>query len=313
MDRGICDLLCLKPSANTDEDDGRDQAKRSKRSCNKRQQRYRAKQRSYVERLETTVKYLRENVDQQADNCRDVWRARFCDVQPNVSSQRNMMSASDVVTAMCECMKAFGCCVQADRVRHLKTLVRSDVHNGDLVGRDSILAQWKRLVSHFSDVVPVVKDSCVKVNFVDHTTAIGHVTALLELRLTRRNLAAIFPYTVTDMTVRDKLLVSPLVLMPMAVFFQFDEQGKISRYDHYVDFVTGLYEVLRDYRDVASMLKSANIDASGQIRDDEPAVAISQLVRCDRHVRNKAASECPNKLSVRYLLSNGDTDEQRAS
>uniref|UniRef100_M4BYT3 Uncharacterized protein n=1 Tax=Hyaloperonospora arabidopsidis (strain Emoy2) TaxID=559515 RepID=M4BYT3_HYAAE len=308
MDRAICGFSCPKASMNAEEDGRRDSAKKSKRSCNKRQQRYRAKQRLYVERLETTVKYLRLDVDQQVMNRRDVWQARFRDLQPNLSVQRNVMSGSDVVTAMCECMKAFGCSVQGDRAR-LEALMRSDVHNGDLVGRDSILAQWKRLVRHFSDVVPVLEDCSVNVNFMDHSTAIGHVTALLELRLTRRNLAAIFPYTVTDTSVRDRLLVSPLVLMPMAVFFQFDEQGKVSRYDHSVDFVAGLYEVLRDYRDVASMLKSANLDASGQIRDDEPAVARSQLVCCDRRIRDKAVLGCPNKLSVRYLLSNGDTGE----
>uniref|UniRef100_A0AAV1VIR7 BZIP domain-containing protein n=1 Tax=Peronospora matthiolae TaxID=2874970 RepID=A0AAV1VIR7_9STRA len=309
MDRAICGFSCPETSVIAEEDGRRDSAKRSKRSCNKRQQRYRAKQRLYVERLEITVQRLRLDVDQQVMNRRDVWEARFRDLQPNMSVRRNTTSGSDVVTSMCECMKAFGCSVQGDRARHFEALMRSDVHNGDLIGRDSILAQWKRLVRHFSDVVPVLEDCSVNVNFVDHSTAIGHVTASLELRLTRRNLAAIFPYTVTDMSVRDRLLVSPLVLMPMAVFFQFDEQGKVSRYDHSVDFVAGLYEVLRDYRDVASMLKSANLDASGQIRDDEPAVAISQLVCRDRRIRDKAVLGCPSKLSVRYLLSNGDTGE----
>lgn len=328
MDREINSLLLPYPETrlNTEDNDEQDLVKRSKQSaatkssCYKRQQRYREKQQLYVDRLESTVKHLRIDVDQQLIARYNAQKARACyDHQLTVPSQSNKMDGTNVVAVMRECMKAFESGVQAHQTRFLESVMRSDVYNGDLIGRDSILEQWKHL-HYFSDVVLMLEHCTFSVGFLEQNTAMGHVNALLFIRLTRWNLATIFPNTVNNTRVRDKLLENSTVPLPMAVFFQFDEQGKVCRYDHTIDFVTGLYAVLRDYRDVVSMLESANIDTLGQIRGGLPAVATSRLGTsfcCDRRTRNRTELKCAtargNKLSVAYLLSSGDTDEQTAS
>ncbi|ETL48641.1 hypothetical protein L916_01770 [Phytophthora nicotianae] len=293
----------------------------------RRQQRYLEKKRQYVDHLEASVKRLRLDVDQEIVNLQ---RARFYDdLLIGTPTQRSTMKASDGISCMHKTMKTFESGEHDEQRRFLESAMRSDVLFGDFIGRDRILEQWSNFALVFNDAPPMLEHNEFRVIFLDHDVTVGCVSALLVIRLTCRSLAMVFPYTLTNTSLRDRLLQSPTLWLPMHVLFQFDEHGKVCRYDPTIDFVVGLYAVIRNYRDVANILESANIDSFGQVRGGLPATASSQTGTnccCYRHScfdrrscdRTETELSCPrsttthvDKLSVAFLLAS-DEDTRRA-
>ncbi|KAG7383512.1 hypothetical protein PHYPSEUDO_003605 [Phytophthora pseudosyringae] len=325
----------FQPCPQIRSNDEQDSAKRAgqratMKASHARQQRYRERQRQYVDQLEATVKRLRMDVDQHLIARHNAQKVQSPDNLLGMPTRPSMVTASNVVTIMTGCMKAFESGVQVQQRRFLESAMRSDVHFGCHVGRDSILEQWMYFLLYFNDAAPTLEHCEVSVDFLEKDYAAGSIGVTLVVRLTRRSLATFFPHTLASKRLRDKLLQKSVLRLPMSVFFQFDEQGKVSRYDPTIDFVTGLYAVLQDYRDVASTLESANIDSLGQIRGDLSPAATSHLgvsFHCDRRSHNHAEMEHDgsrstarlDKLSVSFLLSSGegmrhtDSDGQSAT
>ncbi|OWZ24084.1 hypothetical protein PHMEG_000931 [Phytophthora megakarya] len=223
------------------------------------------------------------------------------------------MKVTDVVIVMNECMKVFESAEQANQMKFLDSAMRSDVQNGDRVGRSSIIEEW----IYLANLAVVLEWEC-NADIFEQDMKVGRVCAILVIQLTRRSLATIFP-TLTNTRLRDRLLQHSEVRLPMTVLFQFDEQGKVSRYDSSIDFVTALYSVFKDYRDVASLLESVGIDATGQVRGELlPPETRPQKIICSDHLKDRARLESNSdrsisrhdKLSVSFLLSSdgGDTD-----
>ncbi|KAK1930259.1 hypothetical protein P3T76_014219 [Phytophthora citrophthora] len=227
------------------------------------------------------------------------------------------MSTTKVVAIMRDCMQVFASGVQTEQATFLQSAMRSDVQYGDLVGCDSILQHWACLLRYFNGAVPMEQFE-FSVKLLEEDITVGLVRTMLTVRLTHRNLAAIFPHALTDTRVRLKLLQGPLLRLPLTVLFEFDEQGKISCYDPYIDFVNGLYAVLRSYEDVANVLNSGNIDTSGRIRGYQPSMATSGSGQSRHQLVSSCPNSSPDKLSVAFILSASEgtrypgTDEQAA-
>ncbi|KAG4234774.1 hypothetical protein PC116_g17060 [Phytophthora cactorum] len=255
-----------------------------------RQQRYREKQRQYVDRLETTVKRLRMDVDQRLIKRLNIQRA--APIRPK---------ASNVVACMRECMNTFESGTRDQQTQFLMSGTCSDVRFEDHIGREYILEQWADFACFLNEAAPMLEHCEFSADILDQDVSVGHVSALLVLRPTRRSLATLFPHCFSNMRLRDRMLQSPSIRLPMTVLFQFDEQGKVCRYAPTIDFVTGLYAVIRDYRDVASILESANINASGQICGGLSSVAMSQvgISYCgdNGHYRTETEPSCPRSTT----------------
>ncbi|KAF4027947.1 hypothetical protein GN244_ATG20406 [Phytophthora infestans] len=262
-----------------------------------RQQRYREKQRQYVNSLETTVKRLRMDVDQQLHARHHAQRIH--EYFANMPIRPMTLTASSVITCMRECMKTFELGTRDQQIKFLESATCTDVRYGESVGRDSILKHWVNLALLLRDSAPILLEHCESsVGFLEQDVAVGYMSALLVIRLTTRSLATAFPLTLSSTRLRDKMLQNPTFGLPMTTVFQFDEQGKICRYDPTIDLVTGLYAVIRDYRDVASILESANIDASGEIRG----------LGLDFYCGVEAS--LVDKHSVAFLLASGEDTRQ---
>ncbi|KAI9981057.1 hypothetical protein PInf_010466 [Phytophthora infestans] len=204
-----------------------------------------------------------------------------------------------VITCMRECMKTFELGTRDQQIKFLESATCTDVRYGESVGRDSILKHWVNLALLLRDSAPILLEHCESsVGFLEQDVAVGYMSALLVIRLTTRSLATAFPLTLSSTRLRDKMLQNPTFGLPMTTVFQFDEQGKICRYDPTIDLVTGLYAVIRDYRDVASILESANIDASGEIRG----------LGLDFYCGVEAS--LVDKHSVAFLLASGEDTRQ---
>ncbi|EGZ18039.1 hypothetical protein PHYSODRAFT_459107, partial [Phytophthora sojae] len=254
------------------DDDGQDPAKNVKHQASaktsnyERQQRYRDKQRQYVIRLESTVKRLRIDVDQllivrhRAQETQREARSGVC------ASLISTATMTAFVTTMCECMQSFESGAREQQAKFLESSMREDVQYGDLVGRQIVLDQWTQFAPSFDGIPPVVKHYTFTVDFSEQGTTVGHAGAVLLLCLTDASLANIFPNTCTNQHLRDKLLQKTVVPFPVTAYFQFDDQGKVCRYDPTIDFISGLYAVLGNYGDVATTLKSAAVNAAGQFR-----------------------------------------------
>jgi hypothetical protein len=292
------------------------QRKAAKASCYARQQRYREKQRLYVDRLEATVKRLRVDVDEHLTARPNAQRAlvsdqlrALCGTDSRDSrKQPRTMSATEVVEIMRKCMEAFESGMHAHQEKVTETAMRDDVRYGELIGRDGILDQWRCFMLYFNSAAPILENCAYSVECLEQGTTVGHVSATLVVRLTHLGLAAVFPQALVDTHLRDKLLQGPMLRLPMAVCFHFDEQGKVCRYDPMVDFVAGLHAVLGDYEDVATALQSANIDASGQVSGDLP-VQLGIGSCCDHHSHTVLDCSCRrsssrlDKFSLAFLLS----------
>ncbi|KAL3657782.1 hypothetical protein V7S43_017353 [Phytophthora oleae] len=282
----------------------------SKASSYKRQQRYREKQRLLTNRLESSVKQLRMEVDQQLMAYRDAQFAR-----PHKRTFDVNLSTTKVVAVMRECMQVFASGVQTEQATFLESAMRSDVQYGDLVGRDSILQHWMCFMRCFNDALPMEEQCEFSVKLQEQDVAVGLVRTMLTVRLTHQNLSAIFPYAFTDTHLRHKLLQESLLRLPLTVLFEFDERGKVSCYDPSIDFVNGLYAVLRSYEDVANVLSSGNIDPSGKFRGYVPPVVTSRVETSPgcghashNHNQLESSSSSANidKLSVVFLLSTSE-------
>ncbi|KAG1695862.1 hypothetical protein DVH05_019197 [Phytophthora capsici] len=285
-------------------------AKKANASTGKvmRQQRYRENQRLLANRLESSVKQLRMEVDQQLIAYRDAQFTRLHKVNIDMH-----MSTTKAAAVMEKCMKVFASGVQSEQTAFLKSAMRSDVQYGDLVGRDNILQHWMCFMRCFSDGVAMAQCE-FSVKLLEQDVTVGLVGTMLTVRLTHRNLASTFPDAVTDIRIRNKLLQGSPLRLPLTVLFEFDNQGKISCYDPFIDFANGLYAVLRSYEDVANVLDSGNIDTSGQIRGYRPSVMTSRVGTssgCSSSDNRKqsessyCSSSC-NKLSVAFLLSTSE-------
>ncbi|KAE9003583.1 Calpain-7 [Phytophthora fragariae] len=127
------------------------------------------------------------------------------------------------------------------------------------------------------------------------------------------SLAKIFPNAYANQYLRVKLLQRPVVPFRTSAFFQFDEQGKVCRYDPTIDFVSGLYAVLGNYADVASTLQSAAITAAGQFLGEMANNRLSTDF-CSTSASAEFETDCHrstslvDKLSVAFILSSGKTD-----
>ncbi|GMF18071.1 unnamed protein product [Phytophthora lilii] len=307
----------------------------SKTSCYERQQRYREKKRQYLIRLESTVRRLRMDVDQQLVVCDNTKKALSCD-QLMVTqqywdgstktslTQPGRMTAAEMVTIMRDCMQSFVSGVQDKQAKFLESAMRSDVHHGDFVGRGNILEQWMRFCSCFDGAAPGLEHCVFKVHVLEPEITVGHVSSVLLAHLTYRSLAAVFPQALADTTLRDKLLQTSTIRVPMTALFQFDEQGKVYRYDSTVDFVSGLHAALGDYWAVVKVLQSANIDDTGHIRGDFPWNANEQLRASPTCHHLCCATEwgckfyrptalLDERLSVAFLLSSADCQRLEAT
>ncbi|KAF1778381.1 Peptidase C2, calpain, domain III [Phytophthora cactorum] len=252
------------------------------------------------------VDRLRMDVDQRLIKRLNIQRA--APIRPK---------ASNVVACMRECMKTFESGTRDQQTQFLMSGTCSDVRFEDHIGREYILEQWADFACFLNEAAPMLEHCEFSADILDQDVSVGHVSALLVLRPTRRSLATLLPHCFSNMRLRDRMLQSPSIRLPMTVLFQFDEQDKVCRYAPTIDFVTGLYAVIRDYRDVASILESANINASGQIRGGLSSVAMSQvgISYCgdNGHYRTETEPSCPrsttshvDKLSVGFPFSSDE-------
>ncbi|KAE9038748.1 Calpain-7 [Phytophthora rubi] len=298
-------------SSGEDDDDQRQAA--AKVSNYERQQRYRKKQRQFVICLESTVKRLRMDVDKLLivrRKAQEVQREACSGVCTSPASA-TMMTA--FAKTMCECMQLFESGALAQQVKFLESEMCEDVQCGDLVGRKSILDQWTQFALSFDGIPSVLQHYAFTIGFSEQASTIGQVDTVLLLCLTDVSLAKIFPNAYANQYLRDKLLQRPVVPFPTSVFFQFDEQGKVCRYDPTIDFVSGLYAVLGNYADVASTLQSAAITAAGQFLGEMANNRLSTDF-CSTSASAEFETDCHrstslvDKLSVAFILSSGKTD-----
>jgi hypothetical protein len=177
------------------------QRKAAKASCYVRQQRYREKQRLYVDRLEATVKRLRVDVDEHLTARQNAQRAlvsdqlrALCGTDSRDSrKQPRTMSATEVVEIMRKCMEAFESGMHAHQEKVTETAMRDDVRYGELIGRDGILDQWRCFMLYFNSAAPILENCAYSVECLEQGTTVGHVSATLVVRLTHLGLAAVFP------------------------------------------------------------------------------------------------------------------------
>ncbi|RLN48462.1 hypothetical protein BBJ28_00016007, partial [Nothophytophthora sp. Chile5] len=241
--------------------------------CQEHQRRYREKQRVYVDHLEANVKSLRVGVDQLLAGRKNVkatqssWEVSGFAALPD---RPKTPTAGDMVEIMRECMRCFSVGIRNQQSQFLGAAMCSDVHHGDLVGRDSILEQWTRFSLYFDGAAPRVEQCAYNVDLLMRDTVMAHVVAVLAVQVTWSSLANVFPHALADPRLRDKLLQSPNLRLPMTAHFQFDAWGKVCRYDPVVDFVAGLYMVLGNYPDVVNTLESANVNAFGRLGGEVP-------------------------------------------
>ncbi|KAE9228267.1 hypothetical protein PF002_g13586 [Phytophthora fragariae] len=310
---------CHETHSSGEDDDDQDLARNTKRqaaakvSNYKRQQRYRKKQRQFVICLESTVKRLRMDVDKLLivrRKAQEVQREACSGVCTSPASA-TMMTA--FAKTMCECMQLFESGALAQQVKFLESEMCEDVQCGDLVGRKSILDQWTQFALSFDGIPSVLQHYALTIGFSEQASTIGQVDTVLLLCLTDVSLAKIFPNAYANQYLRVKLLQRPVVPFRTSAFFQFDEQGKVCRYDPTIDFVSGLYAVLGNYADVASTLQSAAITAAGQFLGEMANNRLSTDF-CSTSASAEFETDCHrstslvDKLSVAFILSSGKTD-----
>lgn len=305
------------PLCNNDADQDSTQQEVTTKASIKRQQRYREKQRQYVDRLESSVKCLRIEVDKRLI-ARHKAQVRFQEYLSGMSFQSGAMQASDILSCMREYVMVFESGNRDQQANFLVSATCSQVRFEDRIGRDFLLQYWTNFAYFFSDFS---LEKCeYNVDCLNQDVKVGRVSAMLVIRPPCQLWTNIFPHTLSNKRLRDRILQTSTVRLPLTVVFHFDMHGKVSRYNPTIDFVAGLFTAIRNYQDVASMLETANIDASGHIRGN--VLPLEMLQADSNFCGNKSCSNrieadascrrftATHKFAMSFLLSS-DAENQR--
>ncbi|CEG41626.1 uncharacterized protein PHALS_11959 [Plasmopara halstedii] len=306
-------------SENRDDDVDQDTEKQEAtiKASIKRQQRYREKQRQYVDRLEETVKRLRMEVDERLTARHSAYKVRIQEYMSGMPLQSSTVQATSIISCMRECIIAFESGNQEQQANFLDLAACSDVRYGDQIGRTFVLQHWAYFAHLFCSFM--LKKCNYIVECQDQYVNVGRVSALLVIRLRRHLWTSIFPHTILNERLRTRMVQKSTLRLPITFIFYFDGLGKVCRYAPTIDFVTGLYMVVQNYGDVACLLETAKIDAAGRILEELLPFDTYQVDSdfCGDHCshnRFQTSPGCRNftathKFAMSFLLSS-DTEEQ---
>ncbi|RLN73954.1 hypothetical protein BBJ28_00024272 [Nothophytophthora sp. Chile5] len=154
-----------------------------------------------------------------------------------------------------------------EQIRFVQQRVHPDVLHGDLRGQNAFLEQWRRYTTFFGSLALHARGFELLVQV--EGLAVCRVQLTLSVEVAACTFQHVLPrMLLPESSVLAARLLSKQLQVPMTLTLEFDEHGRVCRYERLVNFVAALQPLLSSYEDVAAALQGAHISADGQLGQD---------------------------------------------
>ncbi|RLN73174.1 hypothetical protein BBJ28_00004422 [Nothophytophthora sp. Chile5] len=154
-----------------------------------------------------------------------------------------------------------------EQIRFVQQRVHLDVLHGDLRGQNTFLEQWRRYTTFFGSLALHARGFELLVQVED--LAVCRVQLTLSVEVAARTFQHVLPrMLLPESSALAARLLGKQLHVPMTLTLEFDEHGRVCRYEPLVNFVAALQPLLGSYEGVAAALQGAHISAYGQLGQD---------------------------------------------